>query len=454
MKRNGTGQRVIAARAGLLMFVFAACTDILRPEEAASTGTIPQGKGLAHIRLGAAGEAMQSARTAVPGIGGLYFTLDFTADGETPVNVVLDGGLSLTVALDPVVWNLEVRGYADSTKADLKVSGSTGISITGGSAASFDVYLTPNLASGGTGSLSYSIGLPASVRAFLGLYPIEAPGTPAIPGGSREIDISESAGGTASGIFADLPQGTYRAAIDLYDGGGNKAAVRTEVVHIYAGSATSLNRTFIADNFADCPQKVVGASENTLAAKLDKALESSGSYTIVLDGTETDLASFTPKNLKVTGSKEITVTIRGSGHTVQVGSTGTALLTLGAESGSSLTLVLQDITLRGKSGNNASVVRVNDRGPLVMKAGALITGNTSSGGGVFVSSGGTFTMSGGAVTGNTTSSYGGGVSVSGGTFSMSGGAFSGNTASSSYGGGGVSVGYRGNFRSSGGAVSG
>jgi hypothetical protein len=104
--------------------------------------------------------------------------------------------------------------------------------------------------------------------------------------------------------------------------------------------------------------------------------------------------------------------------------------------GSSLTLVLQDITLTGRNNNNVSLVRVESGGTLEMKAGALITGNTNTsasssvyGGGVYVA-GGTFTMSGGEISDNTASSAssgipdggGGGVSVTGGgTFTMSGG---------------------------------
>jgi hypothetical protein len=97
------------ALAGLLVLALVSCTDLFRSGEAASRGeNIPPGKGLAHIRLAAAGDPLQSVRTTVPAIGGLYFTLDFTA-GETTVNEVLDGGLSLTVALEPAVWAMEVK---------------------------------------------------------------------------------------------------------------------------------------------------------------------------------------------------------------------------------------------------------------------------------------------------------------------------------------------------------
>jgi hypothetical protein len=210
--------------------------------------------------------------------------------------------------------------------------------------------------------------------------------------------------------------------IDLYDGTNNQASVWTGAVHIYGNITTSLTQTFIAAYFAACPE-VVGKGETTLAAKLDAALAlPAGSYTVVVDGTETDLASFTPKTLSVTGGKAIAITVRGGGQTVQVNKTGTPLFTLGA----GLTLAIQELTLKGRSGNSVPVVLVEKQGTLEMKAGSLITGNVSSayGSGVYVN-GGMFTMSGGAVSSNS-SSEGGGGCVAGvvsypGYFTMSGG---------------------------------
>jgi uncharacterized repeat protein (TIGR02543 family) len=203
----------------------------------------------------------------------------------------------------------------------------------------------------------------------------------------------------------------------------------------------------------------------TLKAKLEAALDAASgtTYTITLSGLETDLGSFAPQLLNVTGNKDVTIILDG-GKTVQLGSNG-SLFTLGAATGSKLTLELRNITLQGKSGNNAPLVQVNSRGALVMKDGSHITGNTNSssssnvlGSGVSVASGGAFTMSGGEVRGNTASgnasasAYGGGVYVAG-TFGMSGGEVSGNNATATNknsSGGGVSVASGGAFPMSGG----
>jgi hypothetical protein len=402
--------------------------------------------GLARITLNGGGSG-SGARTVVPGSGDLYFTLDFTAPGKTTVNRTLSGDdLTLTVALEPAVWTLEVRGYAGG----LKVRGSAAVPITAGMSSSFDVYLIPDFGSGETGGLNYSISFPASVRGWFGLYPIDD-----TPGTSREVDISTGAGGTASNTLTGLAEGSYRGMISLYDYGNNTAAAWTGAVHISGGSTTSLAHTVTAADFAECPP-LAGEGAATLADKLDAALASpAGAYTVVLDGTETDLTSFSPKTLTVTEGRDIRITLRGNGNTVTLGSTG-SLFSLGAYSGSP-NLELQDLTLAGRTGNNAPLVQVNTGGTLEMKAGSRITGNSSSspGGGVYVGSG-TFTMSGGAVSGNSSSySYGGGggVYVGNGTFTMSGGAVSGNSSSSYGGGGGVYV-NSGTFTMSGGAVSG
>jgi uncharacterized repeat protein (TIGR02543 family) len=329
-------------------------------------------------------------------------------------------------------WNTEIGGTGDAFNASTIVTGSITVF------AQWTV-LPPGM---GKGSLSYNITVPATMsRGFLGLYPVDAPGfLEPIP----EISFTSN----VSGVITDIPEGKYKAVIDLYDGDNNTAKVWTGELQIPRNVTTPLTKTFNSGDFAPCPG-LVGEDETTLAAKLDAALASpSGSYTIVLDGMEEDLDSFAPKILNATGNKNISITLRGNGGIVQLGGTG-ILLTLGADSGSSLSLALHDITLKGVPTNTLPLVEVSARTTLEMKAGSLITGN--SGGGVSFNSGGTFTMSGGTVSGNTASSAGG-VEVYGGTFAMNGGVVSGNIVS--FSGGGVCVRNGGTFTMSAGAVCG
>jgi hypothetical protein len=455
------------------MFALAACTGPFFQPGTGSGETIPEGMGAARISLGG-GEG----RTILPDTVEYYFTLDFTALGKEDVRKTLEGNTSLTVALEPADWTVEVTGYADPARTVLMVRGSAGFTVNPGVETACTVPLARDFSAHGTGSLAYRIDLsqlPATIRGSFSLRILDN-----TPGTGKEIDLSPDTGGTAAGTLTDLFEGAYLAVVDLYDNAANTAAVWTGAVHIDNGSVTTLDRSFTAGDFVEAdPQVITGA--NTLAAKLTAALgSSSGSYTISLDGTETDLAAFAPKTLSVTPGKNITITLRGNGHEVQLGLTKGNLFIVGPSSGSHLTLVLQDVTLRGRTNNTHSLVQVNERGTLEMKAGSRVTGNThdspysySYGGGVYVNTNGTFTMSGGEVSGNTAytshspsqasaTSYGGGVYVNSGTFTMSGGEVSGNTAyayaDSSYNparasGGGVYV-IGGTFTMSGGKVSG
>jgi hypothetical protein len=136
MKTNKIYRREMFS--GLLILALTGCSDIFRPgtgsgEQAGEQA--PSGMGRARITLNGVG-----ARTVVPDTGGLYFTLDFTAPEKTVVNRTLSGDdLTLTVALEPAVWRLEVRGYAGSGHTELKARRSAALPVTAGTTSSFDV---------------------------------------------------------------------------------------------------------------------------------------------------------------------------------------------------------------------------------------------------------------------------------------------------------------------------
>jgi len=219
----------------------------------------------------------------------------------------------------------------------------------------------------------------------------------------------------------------------------------------------------------------IGLTLTEKLAWLQNNAQTGGSYTLEVSADE----FIDPYTLSYSGKSNITVAIRGIGanRNVYLSSNG-SMFTVN----SGVTLVLDNITLRGRSANTASLVMVNSGGTLRMNSGSAVTGNTRSGSstsygsGVYVA-GGTFMMNGGTVSGNTatasssasSSAYGVGVYVGGGTFTMNGGTVSGNTAtasssatSASFGsvsvsasayGGGVHVG-GGTFMMNGGTVSG
>jgi hypothetical protein len=174
-------------------------------------------------------------------------------------------------------------------------------------------------------------------------------------------------------------------------------------------------------------------------------------YTITVTSTVSVPASTESTFGDVTG---ITVTIEGSG-TITLSNNGVLL-----QVGTGQTVVAKDITLQGRTNNNAPVVRINS-GTFRMEGNAKVSGNTgngvtiesnyggnstfimdggtisgNTGNGVFLHAEGrkTFTMGGGTIS-NNSADNGGGVYQSGGTFAMQGDAsISGNTAVF-YGGG-------------------
>ena len=166
-------------------------------------------------------------------------------------------------------------------------------------------------------------------------------------------------------------------------------------------------------------------------------------YGIVLDKNIT----INPVTFSYSG-KKVFIVLKGNteGRSISLAKQG-SLFTIGE----GVTVGLSsNIELKGISDNNRSLIRVSNKGKLIMENG-IISGNSassSSGIGVGVNSGGTFIMNGGKIINNTLvtgdSGYGGGgVSVSG-TFIMNGGEISNNTFSTrsgtgsiGYGGGGV-----------------
>jgi len=163
-----------------------------------------------------------------------------------------------------------------------------------------------------------------------------------------------------------------------------------------------------------------------------------------------------PDNENLFGSVTgITVTIQGNG-TLSPSVNGCLLRITAGQ-----TVVIRDVTLRGRSGNNNALVNIMSGGIFRMEGRASVTGNARSsygdGGGVVID-GGTFIMQDSAsVSGNSVfNSSGGGVNINNGIFIMQGGTISGNKVNdmgSTANGGGVNV-KRGTFTMESGTISG
>jgi fibronectin type 3 domain-containing protein len=212
----------------------------------------------------------------------------------------------------------------------------------------------------------------------------------------------------------------------------------------------------VAQDFTSPIQYTVMAEDDTIQ-----------SYIVTVTITNTGLAAaFTWINNNASSDRTYTIVAKANESIAQIMinaysstniilSGGTTEKTISLSSNGSLftvsygTLTLENnITLQGRSSNNASLVRLNSSGTLVMKAGSKIQNNTvtmndsdSCGGGVYIN-GGTLTMDGGTISGNrveatsSSSSYsntytrakGGGVYFYSGTFIINNGTISNNTA--------------------------
>lgn len=214
--------------------------------------------------------------------------------------------------------------------------------------------------------------------------------------------------------------------------------------------------------------------------------QSGGNYVIEVNQNEGIGSQF----FTFPNRSDITITIRGNGANWVVSHLPTSMFTWRNnpwtptffQIGRGNTLILENITLQGRSDNLIPLVFIDNDGELVMNAGAVITGNGGRGVqiGSFAHGQGlragfaarfgipetAFTMNDGAViSGNND----GGVLVMNGTFTMNGGTIWGNrvtvadhfdpnvpvpvhTGESQGGGGGVAVGERGLFDMRGGEI--
>jgi len=238
-----------------------------------------------------------------------------------------------------------------------------------------------------------------------------------------------------------------------------------------------------AQDFTNPIQYTVTAEDNTTK-----------NYTVTVTVTDTSLAAaFTWLNSNARFDRTYTIVVKANESLAPttisrnnnniILSGGTTEKTISLSSNGSLftinygTLTLENnITLQGRSSNNASLVRLdNNNASLIMKAGSKIQNNTvimndsdSCGGGVYIYTG-SFTMDGGTISGNrveatsSSSSYSNTLRAKGGgvylhlpsdTFIMNGGTISNNTAYSnkfSSAGGGVYT--SGTFTMNGGTIS-
>jgi uncharacterized repeat protein (TIGR02543 family) len=173
------------------------------------------------------------------------------------------------------------------------------------------------------------------------------------------------------------------------------------------------------------------------------------------DGTVYDISvtenEYLSPTVVATQGRNVTINLHsadaGDIKTIQVMSAGT-LLTVN----SNIMLNLQDITLKGRPGNDVVLVTVALGGTLIMNQNAKISDNTSasSGGGLYID-GGTVTMNGGEISSNSSRDGGGAYVTNKGAMVINGGKITGNK--STHKGGGMYIEGNSNVAMHGGEIS-
>ncbi|AEF84537.1 hypothetical protein TREPR_3472 [Treponema primitia ZAS-2] len=186
------------------------------------------------------------ARTLLPNGDGLYYTLVFTADGKTPVNAVLDSGVSKPISLSAGPWALTVKGYLSKADAELipavtpVVSGNVPtVEVKPGEIVPVIVKLRPTQTSGKKGTLNYKVTFPNSPAVTIADLTVQKFGASST---SVTVDLLSnttapntiigavsSASRTASGVI-ELDSGYYEVLITLNNG---TVFQDGDIAHIY-----------------------------------------------------------------------------------------------------------------------------------------------------------------------------------------------------------------------------
>jgi hypothetical protein len=294
----------------LALLVLNGCSNMFleKPQDRSGGGTvngtpgeIPEDFGTVTVSL-----TRGTARTVMPEIelSSLYLTYLFTKDGGTAEEKTPADG---KFVLEPGVYSLEVRVFADGAKQDLVAQGTTDANFTvsaGTNTGTVNLSLRPIASGAGTGELEYRLEYPVGVT-------VETLTLSRIAGAEGPIDLIVGGTGSStglSGIRTNIPVGYYLLRAVLKNSGGDSTG-RTEVVHIYQNLKARVEYVFIADDFrAYRVNSAADTGPGTLRQALVDALAMTGPQTIqvILEpGTVIELGSALPeitKSLAIEGN--------------------------------------------------------------------------------------------------------------------------------------------------------
>jgi len=415
----------------VVMTVFIiSCIDHI--DTPASGKTPPPAKGMGRVEICIAGS---DARTLLPDTGGiaamsLEYKLAITKAGEdTPAVNVTFSGNNWTGELEPGDYTVDITAVKSGT-SQAAARGNENLTVNKDSVSSVNVALA--VLEKGTGYFSYSINIQGNVTAVNGILRFVS-----LSGGIARSPVAVT-GANLNGTI-NLDSGYYRVFLNMsgITGEQTKFFGTTSAAYIADTLTTKAVYNITGDDFI--PEYYFPGISNS--AQLNSALaeiETSffGAFAIFVTGS----FQAGPTALTAAGFENKTIKLRSeSGNEITLNNNG-SLFTVGA----GVTLVLENITLKGRSANNAPLVKVNKNGRLVINNGGKITGNnyvtsvdTSGGAGVYMD-GGAMEIAGGEISGNTLNTStgsnigGGGVyAVNDSAVLMSGGAIRGNRVTKS-----------------------
>ena len=214
-------------------------------------------EGMGYIRLNIASDE-SNARTVLPTGSTLASIVEFTVHVGTGTTLAQHGGriavgnISDPITLNQATYNVEVRGYADSSNKVVAVGSLSGVVISGSpNSKTVTLHEVYDSAGGATGTFSWTFTLPSATAdvvdsATMTVSNWSSPGN-TIPPGLVGVDVKTAP--TSVGIA--IPSGYYYVDVTL-----RKASHRTqtyrEIVHI----ANGLTSTWAKNNFAALSKNV------------------------------------------------------------------------------------------------------------------------------------------------------------------------------------------------------
>jgi hypothetical protein len=274
MKKGKFGKTVqtyaacLAVLVSVAALVFAGCAQSTSGGQG-GTGTLTLSIGFDEPEQGGQESILSVLRTIHPDVDpddfsfGAKFTA--TSGGPPPAPMTLSYDEPVTVTLPVGTYTIDVGGFDGEPDPDLPpvaVGHKENIVVTAGQNTNEVIYLHPNEDAPGTGSFSYDITIDGSVSFQSGQLRIFST--------DEDMQLSPVGSpvtlttGQTTGTINNLAPGIYVVNLVVQTTDISYPLGYTEILHIYAGLASTLDETFGTGDLN--PPEQVQVTENSLSA--------------------------------------------------------------------------------------------------------------------------------------------------------------------------------------------